>query len=113
MRRLLLALVLGLGFASQSLAQTADRTYATRRLDGHELSSIFEAWSAVERQLQPPAPLAEFYVHYSSSESGVINVWFFKPNTVTRAENGDTIIRHDLLSYRVVIQNGATRIIVN
>jgi len=112
MRRFVLALALGLGVVSHSFAQTADETYVERRLDGEELSNIFNAWAAVEREFRPSAPLAEFYVHYSN-RAGLITVWFFKPNTATRAENGDVIIRHDLLSYRAVIENGEVRVVAD
>jgi hypothetical protein len=112
MRGFVLALMLWLGVISPSFSQTADETYVERRLDGEELSDIFVAWTAVEREFRPSAPLADFYVHYST-RGGSVTVWFFKPNTVTRTESGDVVIRQDLLSYRAVIENGAVRVVVD
>ena len=109
MRGLALALMLCLCLTRPGVAQTAGSNYVERRLDGSELAHIITAWDAVEREFAPPRPLTEFSVGYIERD-GVISVWFFRPNTTSRAENGDIIIRHDSLYYSAVIENGSVRV---
>lgn len=110
MRAQFMALVLGFGFATAGMAQTPNEAILERRFDGEELANIFAAWTTVEREFRPEAQLKDFYVRYSATQRS-ITIWFFKPNTVTRTENGETVLHFDLLSYRTVIEDGVVRII--
>ena len=109
MRAFLLALILVFGVTGTDDAQTAQPTLE-RRYSGDELVSIYSAWSAIERQFHPSAGLSEFAVWYSVRPDGVITIRFFKPNTITRMENGDNVIHQDMLSFGAVIENGAVRV---
>lgn len=81
-----------------------------RRFSGAQIAEISRAWSAVQRERNPPAELEEFEITYLNGPDGSVTIHFFRGDTATPMPDGGFRIRHQTLFFSVLLRDGAVRV---